>query len=174
LFALVSTVADRVTEFVMKAKARASRDNQQGRVSSPKQAAGQQAPRGGPRLSRWLLIGLCVALVAGVSFAVFEFVLPGKIPPELVGEWRVVGGPLDGMTLEFKRNGTMTGRAVVNGKHNEMEGEAEVSGTTLRTTTTNPMTGRSETGTQTIVTLTRTELVTEDQKGTRITMSRVR
>jgi uncharacterized protein (TIGR03066 family) len=158
----------------MKAKAHMSKSNHHGRAGSPKSAVGQQAPRGSSWLPKGLLIVFCVLLVAGGSFALFEFVLPGKIPPELAGEWRVVGGELDGMTMEFKRNGSMTGRAVVNGKVNEMEGEAEVSGTTLRTTTMNPMTGKSETGTQTIVTLTKTELVTADAKGTRITMVRVR
>jgi uncharacterized protein (TIGR03066 family) len=117
---------------------------------------------------------VAVAVVFAASFAVFEFVLPGRIPPELVGEWRVVDGAQSGMTLEFKRNGTMTGKALVNGKEHAIEGEAEVSGNTLRTTTTNPFTKKSETGTQTIVVLTATELVTEDASGTKITMKRVR
>jgi uncharacterized protein (TIGR03066 family) len=123
---------------------------------------------------KWVVLLVAVAVVFAVSFAVFEFILPGRIPQELVGEWRVVGGDLSGMTMEFKRNGSMRGRAVINGKENEMEGTAEVSGKTLRTTTTNPFTNRRETGTQTIVKLNDSELVTEDQNGTRITMTRVR
>jgi uncharacterized protein (TIGR03066 family) len=124
-------------------------------------------------LPRWTIILLTVALVAGASFAAFELLLPGRIPPELVGQWRVVGGELSGMTLEFKRNGSMTGKALVNGQENVIEGEAEVTGNTLRTTTTNPFTAKSETGTQTIVSLTETELITQDAKGTRIKMVRV-
>jgi uncharacterized protein (TIGR03066 family) len=77
------------------------------------------------------------------------------------------------MTLEFRRNGSMIGKAIVNGQLNVMEGMAEVNGNTLRTTTTNPYTGKSETGTQTILKLTETELVTQDDKGTKITMKRV-
>jgi len=124
---------------------------------------------------KWLAMLAVAAVVAAASFAVFEFVLPGRIPSELVGEWRVVGGggKLDGMTLEFRRNGTMIGKAVVDGKDNEMEGEVTVRGRILRTTTTNPYTGKSETGTQTIISLTETELVTEDGNGNRITMKRV-
>jgi uncharacterized protein (TIGR03066 family) len=147
------------------------------RTHKAKQPHGEQpkavAPAGNAG-RRWLLMVLAAAAVALVSFAVFQFLLPGKVPPELVGEWRVVGGRLDGMTLAFQRNGTMTGRAYVNGKENEITGEAVVTGTTLRTTTTNPYTGKEETGTQTIIALTETEFVTEDAQGTRITMKRVR
>ncbi len=104
----------------------------------------------------------------------FAWVLPGPIPQELVGEWRVAGGPLNGMTLEFKRNGTMTGRTTVDGQERVLEGSAAVEGNVLRTTTVNPGTGRAETGTQTIVTLTETDLVTEDARGSRVAMKRVR
>jgi uncharacterized protein (TIGR03066 family) len=112
--------------------------------------------------------------VAGVSFTLFEFLLPGRVPAELVGQWRVVGGPMDGMTMEFQRDGTMIGRATINGKEGLLEGTALVTGNTLRTTTTNFYTGKAEIGRQTIVSLTETEFVTEDSKGTRITMVRAR
>ena len=125
------------------------------------------------RRNKWLLVLALTAVAGGISFVVFQAVLPGAVPDELVGEWRVAGGPLHGMTMEFKRNGTMTGRATVNGVERELEGRAEVTGNTIKTTTTNPTTGRSETGTQTIVTLNETEFVTDDGKGTRITMKRV-
>src|SRR5262245_58374796 len=111
--------------------------------------------------SKWLFALIVIALVAGGAFVVFPMVLPGKIPAELVGEWHVVEGPLSGMTLAFRRDGTMTGKAIVDGTERELEGTAEVTGNTLRTTTKNPFTNKSETGTQTIITLTETELVTE-------------
>jgi uncharacterized protein (TIGR03066 family) len=125
-------------------------------------------------LPKWLVILLVVGVVAGVSFAAFELLLPARIPPELVGEWRVVEGPLKGMTLEFKRNGAMTGRAVIDGKAGEMDGTAEVDGDILRTTTKNPLSGKRETGSQHIVTLTDTDFVTQDDKGTRVVMRRTR
>jgi uncharacterized protein (TIGR03066 family) len=136
--------------------------------------SGGPASRRRFRLPRWAVILLTVAAVAGVSFAAFELLLPGRIPLELVGQWRVVGGDMDGMTLEFQRDGTMIGRVTVNGNDNLMKGMAEVDGNILRTTTTNPFTRKAETGMQTIVTLTETQFVTEDKKGTRITMARVR
>jgi uncharacterized protein (TIGR03066 family) len=123
---------------------------------------------------RWVLMAVAIAVVAAASFAVFEFILPGKIPPELVGEWRVVGSNLSGMTVEFRRNGGMTGKAIIDGKESVLEGHAEVTGNTLRTTTTNPYSGRSDTGIQTIISLSEMEFVTEDEKGMRITMKRVR
>jgi uncharacterized protein (TIGR03066 family) len=141
----------------------------------PKPApATMPAPRRLLGLHRWALVVLIVALVAGVSFATFEFLLPGRIPRELVGRWRVAEGPMEGMALEFRRDGTMIGRAIINGNEGLIEGTAEVTGKTLRTTTTNHLTRKAETGTQTIVTLTETEFVTEDQNGTRVTMVRER
>jgi uncharacterized protein (TIGR03066 family) len=125
-------------------------------------------------LPRWAVILLTVAIVAGVSFATFELLLPGRIPPQLVGQWRVVGGPMDGTIFEFQSNGTMIGRKSLGDKEGLIEGTAEATGETLRTTTTNPFTRKAETGTQTIVTLTENEFVTDDHRGTRVTMIRVR
>src|SRR5262249_19002732 len=126
---------------------------------------------------RWLpkcaVVLLVIALTAGAAFVVFELVLPGPIPRELVGRWRVVGGQMNGATFEFQRDGTMLGRLTINGKEGLIEGKAAVNGKTLRTTTTNPFTGGAETGAQTVVTLTEAEFVTEDRTGTRITMKRV-
>jgi uncharacterized protein (TIGR03066 family) len=153
----------------MKSRARNLKRSPNPLAKAPNLAGGNATGR-----RKWLVIVAAAVVVAAASFAIFEFVLPGRIPPELVGEWRVIGGELDGMTLEFNRNGTMRGTAVVNGKRNEIEGEAQVTRTTLRTRTTNPLTGRSETGIQTIVTLTETDLVTEDARGTQITLKRVR
>jgi uncharacterized protein (TIGR03066 family) len=150
----------------MKSNTANQAPNRQAKVSH---AGGSTAGR-----RKWLVMIAVAAVVAAASFTVFELVLPGRIPSELVGVWRVVGGKLNGMTLEFRRNGTMIGKAVVDGKDNEMEGEVAVRGRILRTTTTNPYTGKADTGTQTIISLTETELVTEDPTGARITMKRVR
>jgi uncharacterized protein (TIGR03066 family) len=125
-------------------------------------------------LPRWAVIVLIVALVAGASYAAFAFLLPGRIPPELVGQWRVVGGQMDGAVFEFHRGGAMIVTMHRDGKEWRMDGTAEVDGTTLRTASVNPITDRKETGEQTIVILTETELVTEDSKGTRVSMVRAR
>src|SRR5262245_33243767 len=124
----------------MKSKLRKAR-----RVMNPQAGAGKLAGQASSAW-KWIVLGVAAAVVFASSFAVFEFVLPGRIPQELVGEWRVVGGDLSGMTLEFKRSGAMKGRAVVNGIEREMEGTAELTGKSLSTTTTNPFTNRRETG----------------------------
>jgi uncharacterized protein (TIGR03066 family) len=127
---------------------------------------------------RWLarlpLVVLVIAVVAGASYALFDYVLPARLPAELVGTWRVVEGDMRGATMEFRRNGTMLGKFVQGDKEGIIEGTAEVDGNTLRTTTVNPYTRRPETGAQTIITLTDTEFVTEEARGSRIRMERVR
>jgi uncharacterized protein (TIGR03066 family) len=150
----------------MKAKTRKTNNQPQ------PQASNANPTRFSP--SKWFVALIVIALVAGSAFAIFTLVLPDKVPPELIGAWRVVDGPLGGMTLEFRRDGAMTGKAMVAGEERELEGTAEVVGTTLRTTTKNPFTNRAETGTQTIVSLTETELVTQDTEGMRVKMTRLR
>lgn len=142
-------------------------------IRKTKQPPMQNGPTSPRRFPKWAVAGLLVLLGGGATFALFEFVILARLPPELVGKWRAVGGPFDGLTLEFKRNGTMIGEIIKEGKENRLEGKAEVVGKTLRTTTVNPLTEQAESGTQTIVRLTETELVTEDKNGVRITMKRV-
>jgi uncharacterized protein (TIGR03066 family) len=138
----------------------------------PGDRAQAAAPQG-----NWLLkVGVALALVAvaaGGTFALFEFVLLPKVPAEMVGRWQVVGGTMNGAVMEFHRDGTMIGRHFVDGKEAVLEGSVVVRGKTLHTTTVNPFTNRAETGIQTIVTLTETEMITEEKSGTRVTMKRV-
>jgi uncharacterized protein (TIGR03066 family) len=143
------------------------------RTRKPRQAP---QPAGGTTVPwrKLVLMAAAVAVVAAASFAAFAFVLPGKVPRELVGRWRVVGGEMDGTVFEFQHNGTMTGRKSQGVQEWLIEGTAEVTGDTLRTTTTRPNSRKAETGTQTIITLTDTEFVTEDASGARVTMTRVR
>jgi uncharacterized protein (TIGR03066 family) len=156
----------------MKSKARRSK-GAPNRADATRKAADRNLTAERSRARRvWLLAIVLVGVVAAASCAVFAFVLPDSIPPEVVGKWRVTGGDWQGMTLEFTRNGTMIGKATINGSDRELEGQATVSGNTLRTTTTNPFTGKAETGTQAIITLTETEFVVEDQQGRRTTMTR--
>jgi uncharacterized protein (TIGR03066 family) len=125
------------------------------------------------RVPRWGIALLVVVLTAAGTFALFEYVLVSKVPPELVGRWRVVGGQMDGFVMEFTRQGAMTGRKTATDEEPIIEGRARVSGKTLSTTTLNPYTGKEDTGTQAIVSLTATEFVTEDAKGMRISMQRL-
>jgi uncharacterized protein (TIGR03066 family) len=136
-------------------------------------AGAAKRPAGSRRwLPTWAVVLLAVALAGAGTYALLEYVILSKVPPELVGRWRVVGGQMSGATFEFRRNGTMIGRMIVDGKENLLEGKARSDGKILRTTTTNPYTGKAETGTQTIVTLTQTQLITQDSNGTTVTMER--
>src|SRR5262249_42747807 len=133
----------------MSHRARKSRAaaHQQHRQGPTQRAAGD---RRGPGRGRWLrtvaLVLLTVAAAAGFSAALFEFLLPGRLPPEVVGRWRVIGGETDGAIMEFHRDGTMTSTLRTGDKEFAMDGKAEVDGKTLRTTTVNPFTGRAESG----------------------------
>jgi uncharacterized protein (TIGR03066 family) len=151
----------------MKSKTRKAKQTPSPQAKPPKPSDGNAGTR-----RKWIIMVAAAVVVAAALFAVFEFLLPDRIPPELVGRWQVVEGDWAGMTLEFKRNGAMTGRPL-GAQDRLVEGHASVEGKLLWTTTTNPFTGREETGTQKILTLTGTELVTEDSKGTRITMKRI-
>src|SRR5262249_4086439 len=136
-------------ESAMRSRTHKAKQAVDSQARTPKVAG--RGPASPPALWRhkWVLGLALVALAFGTTFSVFEFVLPGRIPPELVGEWRVVGGQMDGATFEFRRDGTMIGRLTADGKEGLIEGTAEVVGTKLRTTTTNPFTRKAETGTQT-------------------------
>src|SRR5262249_21056872 len=98
---------------------------------------GKASPSGSGR-GNWGIALVVVLLVAAGTFALFEFVILSKLPRELVGRWRVVGGQMDGFVMEFSRNGTMTGRKNASDVEPILEGRAEVNGTKLRTTTVNP------------------------------------
>jgi hypothetical protein len=71
----------------------------------------------------WAVALLAIALTAGVTGALFEFILSGQVPPELVGRWRVVGGEMTGATMEFRRDGTMVGKFTAAGKEGLIEGQ---------------------------------------------------
>src|SRR2546430_87751 len=131
----------------MKTKARKSSNGakQRQNENASKTASGAtQAPRRLLGLPRWAVILLIVGLVAGTSFAAFELLLPGRIPAQLVGQWRVVGGQMDGTIFEFQKNGTMIGRKTLGDKEGFIEGTAEAAGQALHTTTTNPFTRKAE------------------------------
>ena len=148
-------------------------------VKSSKKRPARQAESAPSKLTsrrswRWLKVLLVLIAVAGSTFALFEFVLIARVPPELVGRWQVIDGPFRTMTMEFQRDGTMTGRAVIDGQERELEGTASMRGNKLTTTTTNPFTGKRDSATQTVLSLTDTEFVTVDEQGTRIVMRRIK
>ncbi|MFO0866618.1 MAG: hypothetical protein U0744_18590 [Gemmataceae bacterium] len=138
-------------------------------VSKPNKAAPVPTASTG---SRRLIL---VALVLGAAFgtwALLEFVIWNHIPGALVGKWVVEGGPQDGATFDFLRNGTMTGRINLQGREGIVRAGVRVEGNILYSTTTNPHTGASETRQQTIEELSRETLILKDGQGARLRLVR--
>jgi uncharacterized protein (TIGR03066 family) len=122
-----------------------------------------------PFLPRWALILLCLALGCGGVLAgtwvLAEFPLFSNLPPELLGKWVVHGGPQDGATFDFYRNGSMVARLNNNGREAQVKARVVVEDKKLLTTTQNPHTGQDETRTSVIQELTRGTLVLETEQG---------
>jgi hypothetical protein len=152
-----------------------------------RQAAQAQRPaagRGRAAAWKWAFALLCIALTAGVTYAVLHFLILSRIPHEMVGTWVVIevksnGGAntdesLKGGTLEFRRDGTMIGKVNMDGKEGTIKAAVEVEGESLRITSVNPQTGQAVTDVQTIRTLEGDHFVIEDRKGTVLMMERLR
>jgi hypothetical protein len=123
-----------------------------------------------PFLPRWALILLCLLVGGGGAWGavwlVTEFVLPSRLPPELLGKWEVRGGPLSGGTFDFYRNGSMI--AHLNDKNGNLaiiKAQAVVEDKRLLTTTRQPSTGQVKTSVSHIRELTPTSLVMESEEG---------
>ncbi len=131
----------------------------------------QQVAASGP-WKRRLLLGLLVLVVAGGTWAVFEFVVWNKLPRELVGKWEVVEGPQEGAIFHFHRSGFMVGAFDARGFVNFVEASIRVEGQNMYATTKHPKTGEELTRVQVIRTLTENELVLQDEKGQLLKMKR--
>ena len=94
---------------------------------------------------RWPVIALAVLLTAGGTWAAFEFLVWSRIPAELVGKWVVQGGPQDGATFDFSRNGTLEARFNGGSVEHILKGRAAVEDKRLLITTRNPNTKQDET-----------------------------
>ena len=123
-------------------------------------------------LQRWAVLGLCLVLTAGVTWAVLEFVIWNKLPAELVGKWVVQDGEQDGATFDFFRGGAMVGRINLRGKEGIVNASVRVEAKTLYSTTMNPNTKKEETRQQTIVKLDERSLVLQDERGQLLKMER--
>ena len=132
---------------------------------------------GGDHGLRWALLGLALVLATGGFWALMEFVvwnkvLWGEMPGELVGKWVVTEGPDEGGTIDFYRDGTM--RAVVNlqGKTGIVNARIRVEDKKIHATVTNQLTGEEGTRVQTIKVLSNERLVLEDERGNSIKLKR--
>src|SRR4051812_36575707 len=84
------------------------------------------APRRGLSRRGLLLLVMGMLLVAGGTWALFEYVIWNTTPPELVGKWVVTQGPQEGATFDFNRNGTMVGRVNLNGQEGNVSARIRV------------------------------------------------
>jgi hypothetical protein len=108
-----------------------------------------------------------------VSFVLFEYGLPGKVPDALVGKWLVRGGAQDGVTLEFRHNGAFRALVSRNGQMGVVEGRVEADENALHIFSVNPHTRREELKMHIIKKLTYEEMVLEDPAGICSTLVRM-
>jgi uncharacterized protein (TIGR03066 family) len=130
------------------------------------------APRRGLSGPGMLGLALAMLLVAGGTWALFEYVIWNTTPPELVGKWVVMRGPQDGATFDFYRNGTMVGHVNLDGQEGRVEARIRVEDKKIYATTRHPTTGEELTRVQTVVTLTGRNLVLRDEQGELLVMER--
>jgi uncharacterized protein (TIGR03066 family) len=131
-------------------------------------------PKGGtiaPLFWAWSAVALVV--VGAGTLAAFEFFVWNKVPPALVGKWKVEDGALGGGTFEFSRNGDLViQRKNQNQEASHIKGRALVEGKNLHTTLHNPLARRDQTQTITIIELTANSLMLEFENGDVLRMAR--
>jgi hypothetical protein len=143
------------------------------RTNRPEHAAPQTGtPARRAPWGRVILFSLCVILAGGATWAAFEFVIWSKLPPELVGNWVVVGGKEDGATFDFSRNGGLEAHFNKGGMDQVLQGKVAVADKTMHITTRNPHTGQEDIKTCRIKELTDKSLVVEFPTGEVFTMAR--
>ena len=121
---------------------------------------------------RWAFLGLSLIVAAGVTWAIFEYVVWATTPSELVGKWVVMEGPDEGGTVDFYRNGTMVAKVNDRGRTGIIEARIRVEGKKIHVTTKHQQTGELGTRVQTIKVLDDYRLVLEDERGMSVRMER--
>jgi len=133
-----------------------------------KQTKPRAAPEKSVRVARhhWVLLGICLILAVGGTGAVLYWFVWNKVPAELVGRWEVAGGPMQGGTFEFYRNGTLDVKTNKPGTEDlTIHGRVSLQGKTLLTTTRSPDGRREDTSQSIIRELTPDSLVLELERG---------
>jgi uncharacterized protein (TIGR03066 family) len=125
-------------------------------------------------LPRWAIIVLCLVLACGGTVAFCEYFVFAKIPTELVGKWVVQGGPQDGSTFDFSRNGTLEAHINAQGYDHPLNATIAVDDKQMRITTRNPHTNQDETRTCLIRELTADSLIVEFEQNETFKMVRVK
>jgi hypothetical protein len=118
----------------------------------------------------WTVLGMMV--IAAGTVAVLEFFVWNKVPPALVGKWKIEDGPLAGGTFEFSRNGDMAVKDKNQKGVSQLKAKAVLEGKTIVTTSSNPLTREQLIHTSTVRELTATTLVIELESGDVLKMVR--
>src|SRR4051812_22792126 len=74
----------------------------------------------------WFVILFLALAAAGGTWALVEYVIWSRVPPELVGKWVVMEGPDEGGTVDFFCNGTMVAKVNLKGKEGIIEAKVRV------------------------------------------------
>lgn len=113
----------------------------------------------------WFFAVVLGLLSAYGTYYLVEFVFWPRVPTELVGAWRVKGGPQDGVILEFLPNGLFQATIKRGEEGATVRARVRVEDNLVHITSTNPRTGAAEIKTHIIHRLTETVLDLEDPMG---------
>jgi uncharacterized protein (TIGR03066 family) len=126
----------------------------------------KNAPAQTPRRSmrRWLAAGALFLIAGGAAYLATSWLLRTTLPDDIVGEWRIEGGEMNGSRVSYARDGTFKTLVTVEGKEVEVKATVQKDGDTLRYTIVFPDTGKVMTRTQTIKSLTASEIIVEENR----------
>jgi hypothetical protein len=130
-------------------------------LNPPAPPAAVPAPKQKRRWWLGLFLLLCLVGSATLSYLVFSHV-GESVPRELAGIWQVTEGPLQGATLEFRRDGTVVASKSERGTRSISKSSARVDGKKIFLTSRDDLSGQEDTVVQVIVRLTEDELIIRD------------
>lgn len=138
------------------------------RRKEPTPADRKPAPDSKPAASRpmqrlLILALLFLASALGVYLAV-RFLDRPTLSPDLVGEWRIVGGEMNGARLIYGADGTFQAKWTEGGRAVTMEARVEQHGDRLHYAVFDPASGRTVDKVQTILSLSPSELIIEENR----------
>jgi hypothetical protein len=139
-----------------------SRVKQLGRKKNQNAGSPSMATNSRPNFGRppgWLLLLVIFAVVGLSTYFFCERFLFVRVPLAIAGKWGVEGGPQDGATLHFHRNGAFTATVNVQGKEGVIQARVEVVDERIHIFSANPHTGKEEVQTHLIKSLTAEEMV---------------
>jgi uncharacterized protein (TIGR03066 family) len=124
----------------------------------------QKDSRSKLRYRTWLVTGALFLVAGAVAYFALGWFLRSTLPDEIVGDWRIEGGEMNGTRVSFASDGTFKTLVTVDGKDVEVRATVQKHGNTLHYTMTLPDTRQRMTRTQTIKSLTGREMIVEEDR----------